>query len=120
MGDFAIGWVAGALGIAATHPLDTTRVRMQHLAKTGGGNSSVTAVVRSIYRHGGASAFFRGIIPPVVNRGISFAVIQATMNEANRHTPSSWDAYPIMKATVTGALGANVAAVVENPMYVIK
>ena len=29
--DLVVGWVAGAAGIAVTHPLDTVRVRMQYL-----------------------------------------------------------------------------------------
>lgn len=102
--DVSVGWLAGALGIAATHPL-----------------GSISSVAQSIYKNGGMPSFFRGIAPPLIFRGCSFAVLQGVMGDLDRRSPEPWSSKnPIKRAAITGSMGAIVAGIVEIPMYVIK
>jgi len=133
--DCGVGWIAGACGVAATHPLDTLRVRQQHLSGPVGTSwiqgegfkqlwankrNSVLSIFKNIIRKDGATGLFRGIFPPVALRGISFALVIGTKNQISPRLPKALDSRPVAKAAVSGAVAVAISAVVEVPMYLVK
>lgn len=138
--DLLIGWVSGAAGVAFTHPLDTLRVRKQHLTGSAGQvttvrswiqgvgfqsvyesvNTSMPKLAKDIYKHNGMTGFFRGIVPPVVARGAGFSLIQGVRHQCERCAPAVMDDYPLCKTIICASIGSCAAAFIETPMHLAK
>ncbi|CAG7835263.1 unnamed protein product [Allacma fusca] len=73
--DFLAGCGAGMVGLVVGHPLDTIRVHQQ----TRGGN--IFKAFRTIYRCGGAPAFFRGMTIPLFANGIISGIFFASFEQ---------------------------------------
>jgi len=79
MGFFS-GWVGGAVGIMATHPLDSIRVTKQYQARICKNNVRYHEIIRHIRYMHGVSGFWRGVIPPTVLRGLGISANRAGYN----------------------------------------
>jgi len=142
LGEIIAGWVGGAAGILATHPLDTVRVRLQHqsglrlqqlqLSPTIGhfyvhqsspSPIGLWRIVHSIHDRFGPSGFYRGIVPPVLLRGTVFAMIRGSMELAEQladqlHPQRQWSR--TFEQTVYGSVGGFTAALCDTPIFVLK
>lgn len=122
--EFLAGWVSGALGILVAHPLDTIRVRAQHQSGLGLG-VDYGRDVRFVMRSYGATGFYRGVIPPVVLRGLQWGSMVGTMQLVtpmlDRFEYLSKKHHPVQRAAVQGAIGGCLAAgTIGNPVHLIK
>ena len=73
--EFASGWIGGAAGVAASHPLDTARVRIQ-IARPGEDVRLVPVLLECAQKEG-VKGLFRGIASPLVCVGLWKATIFA-------------------------------------------
>lgn len=119
------GWISGAAGILATHPIDSVRTRMQ--ANAARGSSSAVQAFRELYRGIGFRGLFYGVIPPVIVRGVSFSVQRGTMyvgistldsgcSPATRAWLRKWS----LDQAICGSFAGLATVVTDTPMYLLK
>lgn len=95
------------MGILVTHPLDTLRVHIQ----TNPQHLSVRELAKKIYRQKGYKGFFSGVVPPVVLRGIPFAVnreVYARMRKRRFHS------------SLAGGIAGCIMSAFESPVHLVK
>ena len=82
---------SAAAGVASTilgHPLDCVKVRLQ-TAKQSGGRLTTLGCARQMLQQEGASAFARGVGPPLANAMLLNTVMFVCFAEARRHLPQT-------------------------------
>eukprot|EP01024_Parvocaulis_polyphysoides_P054035 TRINITY_DN5435_c0_g1_i12.p1 TRINITY_DN5435_c0_g1~~TRINITY_DN5435_c0_g1_i12.p1 ORF type:complete len:368 (+),score=64.35 TRINITY_DN5435_c0_g1_i12:1078-2181(+) len=86
--DFAIGAIAGAFAAAVTTPFDVIKTNMMCSAAS---RPTMIATAKTVFKRGGARAFFEGVTPRAVSNGINSAVffcffeaIRAFLKEQNK------------------------------------
>jgi len=116
---FLSGWVGGAIGIMATHPLDSIRVVKQYQARVNKNNLKYREIIRHIRYVHGVSGFYRGVIPPTVLRGLGISSNRAGYNlgmqlfEGER-VNGTW------RIWVVGSIAGLCTAVVDVPVHLLK
>jgi len=113
------GWVGGAVGIAATHPIDSIRVVKQYRARMLKNNLSYYKIVYEIKRTHGIAGFYRGLIPPTVLRGFGLATNRAGYNAAmqffeGEKVKGTWRIWAV------GAFAGVCTGVVDMPIHLLK
>jgi len=117
--DMASGWVGGAMGIAATHPLDCIRVMKQYQARISKNNLSYVEILLRIRDTHGWTGFYRGVIPPSVLRGTGLAANRAAYSIGmqffkEEKVKGTW------RMWVVGAFAGTVNGVVDMPIHLLK
>jgi len=110
------GYIGGAAGIIATHPIDTIRTRVQWFAQQSTkSNISSAQLCRDLIKENGVLGFYRGLLPPVILRGFSMSVsrftytnVEKKYKHANKHITSF----------VCGFITGSVVAVSDCPLLV--
>lgn len=82
--EFVAGYFAGGLGVGVTHPLDTVRTRIQNMTSSGA-KYSYAKVTKDIVKNFGVQGMFRGIIPPVVLRGLEVGINRFAYDRMQRY-----------------------------------
>jgi len=117
--DFVSGWIGGAIGIAATHPLDSIRVVKQYQGRIAKNSMSYWEIVFQIKNTYGLGGFYRGVIPPTVLRGLGLAANRGGYNLAT----SYFEGEKIMgtwRIWVVGGFAGGCAGVVDMPIQLLK
>jgi hypothetical protein len=116
------GWVSGAAGVLATHPLDTIRTRLQNVRPCA--PISNFQVINHVHSNLGMSGFFRGALPPVLLRGVTFSVQRSAIGIANqlidRAFPQQDSFVQRHHGLIMGATGGLVSAFVDTPIILLK
>lgn len=60
--EFVAGGFGGTAGVISGYPLDTLRIRQQHL-----GSGSAVSILRKIIHDGGPAALYRGMGAPLAS-----------------------------------------------------
>jgi len=117
--EIASGWVGGAIGIAATHPLDSIRVVKQYQARILKNNLSYYEIFTQIKNTHGFGGFYRGVIPPTVLRGFGLAA-----NRAGYNVSMNWFEGKKVNGTwriwVVGGVAGMCTGVVDMPVHLLK
>lgn len=120
----ACGLVYGCVSPLIGHPLDTVKTVMQ-----AGGNSSAGAVAtaRTMYAAGGARAFYRGILPPLVGSSI-FRSVQFSAYGAAYGAQAGTAGESVIPGTgglqarvlTAGLIASFCRSLIETPLEFIK
>ena len=117
--DFISGWIGGALGIGATHPLDTLRVRMQNASRY---QSNVTyySLLTQIKHTIGIRGLYRGVLPPVTCRGISMGMNRSAYNSAEKYFTNKETPLKGKQLYATGMFAGFWQGVGDHCLYLVK
>jgi len=119
MSDFLCGWIGGAAGVLASHPLDTVRVRVQ--TSSAADNARLFSVLSSCVQREGVVGLYKGIASPLVWIGVWKAVIFTTYEASLRKLAIHGETTASLQThVVAAALGGLVGGVVATPMEMIK
>jgi len=91
--NFGYGYLAGMMGIIASHPIDTLKTQYQQLNRL---------VFKNLYK---------GIIPPIIGVGLEKAVVFGVYESTIKHTQSD---------IVSGGLAGLSASIVVTPFERLK
>lgn len=116
---FVSGWVGGAVGIMATHPLDSIRVVKQYQARVCKNNVRYHEIIRHIRYVHGVSGFYRGVIPPTVLRGLGVSANRAGYN-LGMELFKGEKVHGTWRIWVVGGLAGSCSAVVDMPVQLLK
>jgi len=116
---FVSGWVGGAVGIMATHPLDSIRVVKQYQARVCKNNVRYHEIIRHIRYVHGVSGFYRGVIPPTVLRGLGVSANRAGYN-LGLHLFKDEKIHGTWRIWVVGSLAGCCSGVVDMPVQLLK
>jgi len=112
------GYIGGACGIAFTHPLDTVRIRAQvfaqHATKK---HLTYKDIARDILRSHGSLGFFRGVIPPVILRGLTMGINRWAYSFADRNCFAK---DPYIRSLLVGGFSGGVLGFFETPIHLLK
>eukprot|EP00490_Sorites_sp_Unknown_P001965 CAMPEP_0114664354 /NCGR_PEP_ID=MMETSP0191-20121206/28684_1 /TAXON_ID=126664 /ORGANISM="Sorites sp." /LENGTH=304 /DNA_ID=CAMNT_0001906333 /DNA_START=22 /DNA_END=936 /DNA_ORIENTATION=- len=122
--DFIAGWIGGSIGIIATQPLDTIRIRTQ-LYK-GSKPLSITQHAISIVKHEGMHGLFRGVASPSLTVGLMSAILfQAFESSKNviqnikyQYGYKMDTTYPDM--IIAGGIAGVISCIITAPTELIK
>ena len=123
--DLFAGSVAGALGCAVGHPLDTLKVRMQ---SDPGLYGTASRTLSLTLRREGIQGLFRGIAPPLVSIALYQAVCFASFNASLRLvSPGSVggesmrpESAPASTLFAAGSLSGAATVLVTTPTDLLK
>ena len=143
--EFASGWASGACGILLTHPLDTLRVKVQTIKPSrpckrirnyqagqprlaaSANPTSYLQLTSKMYNSLGLKGFFRGVIPPVLFRGGSFAALRATKHGSEKVFTSvvsnrtrTYMQQRSFDQLLLGTIGGVVGIAIETPIHFLK
>jgi len=115
----ATGWVSGAVGIAATHPIDCVRVTKQYQARIHSNNFPYSQIIRQIREKYGFGGFYRGVIPPTVLRGCGLAANRSGFNFGKKFfrgekIEGTW------RMWIVGGFAGVCTGIVEMPIHLLK
>jgi len=116
---FLSGWVGGAVGIMATHPLDSIRVVKQYQARVCKNNVRYHDIIMHIRYVHGVSGFYRGVIPPTVLRGLGVSANRAGYN-LGLHLFKDEKIHGTWRIWVVGSLAGCCSGVVDMPVQLLK
>lgn len=115
------GGIAGAVSRTATAPLDRLKTLIQVHGSTNRYNVGVAGGLVSIWREGGALAFFRGnfanclkIAPESATKFFSFEVLK------NKLSNQYGNQYPLLQKFVAGAIAGAISQVLVYPLDSMK
>jgi len=113
------GWVGGAIGIAATHPLDSIRVAKQYQTRIAKNNSSYIQIFKQIRSTHGFAGFYRGVLPPTVLRGFGMAANRTGYNIGmqmfkGEQVKGTW------RMWVVGSIAGICTGIVDMPGLLLK
>jgi len=111
------GYVGGACGIAATHPLDTVRVQLQSFSAKSQSKIAVVDICKNIVKNGGPLGFFRGIVPPIVFRGLGMCISRTVYGLANEKYPTG---NKFLRSFAVGATAGSISGGIETPVHLLK
>jgi len=93
------------MGILATHPIDTVRVRVILQRK------SFASLMKEIFHKSGILGFFSGVIPPVTIRGLAFGTNRFFFKKGKEMSDIPF---------VQGCIAGIPNAIIECPMHFLK
>jgi len=112
------GYLGGACGIFVTHPLDTVRIRAQvfasHATKR---HLSYSDIARDIFKNHGSLGFYRGVLPPVVLRGLTMGINRWAYAFADRNSSFS---NPWVRSIWVGGFSGGALGFFETPIHLLK
>ncbi|KAH8369977.1 hypothetical protein KR093_001756 [Drosophila rubida] len=117
------GASAGFLEVCINQPLDVVKTRLQLQAKPGSSGPTYSGLldcVSKTYRQEGITAFWKGIVPPIIaetpKRAVKFLVFEQTRHyyQFGSKTPTS------TSYSLAGITAGIVEGVVVNPFEVVK
>jgi hypothetical protein len=111
---FTSGFVGGCIGVGISHPPDTVRVVYQE----SNGYTSIVDCARDLYRQGGVSRFYRGILPPLVGVGLEKCVLFGFYDNIKRNVTFS-DNYHI-NGILSGMMAGLMCTSVVTPVERVK
>lgn len=118
------GGTAGTIGAIVTCPLEVIKTRLQSSAKAtlNVGNSSMVKCFKTVVKHEGWRALFKGLGPNLVgiapSRAIYFSTyssVKCLLNESFLETPE----HPLIHMTSAASAGF-VSCTATNPIWLIK
>ena len=117
--DLLAGWVGGAAGVAASHPLDIARVRIQvHSGTTAAPNA--TTVIWKMVRAEGVRSLSRGIASPLLTVGAWKALIFAASEQVKTRQHRGPTGFTLLQESVAGFVGGAAGNFLQAPMEVVK
>jgi len=108
------GYLGGAAGILATHPLDTIRIQAQYVSY---GEISYRQICKDIYQEFGVLGFYKGVLPPVVLRGLSMGINRWSYDFANNNYPGQ---NRFGRSWWLGVFAGGMTGIVETPIHLLK
>lgn len=112
------GYIGGAAGILATHPLDTIRIQAQFVAgQSSTGELSYVGIAKEIWKESGILGFYRGVLPPVVLRGITMGINRWAYDFADRYYPGQ---HRYGRSWWLGFFAGAVTSIAETPIHLLK
>jgi len=116
---FISGWIGGAVGIMATHPLDSIRVIKQYQARVIKNDVKYHEIIRHIRYVHGFSGFYRGVIPPTILRGLGVSANRAGYNLGmqlfkGEEVKGTW------RMWVVGSIAGTCTGIVDLPVHLLK
>ncbi|GEQ66710.1 hypothetical protein JCM33374_g373 [Metschnikowia sp. JCM 33374] len=116
--EIAYGAAAGCLGKVIEFPFDTVKVRLQ----SSHGAQSTLRVISHIFRHEGASAFYKGLKAPLVGACLESAVLFSAYEYGQQFLRSSttWEASSLLSVCCSGAFSGFAASFVLTPVELVK
>jgi len=113
------GWLGGAVGIMATHPLDSIRVTKQYQARICKNNVRYREIIRHIRYTHGLAGFYRGVIPPTFLRGLGISANRAGYN-AGMHFFEGEQVKGTWRIWAVGGLAGICTGLVDLPVHLLK
>ena len=116
--EFIAGWVGGSIGIIATQPFDTIRIRTQLYKGT---SLSIREHAIIIAKHEGIMAFWRGVASPSLTYGLMSAMQFQTYDIGKnvigkmRHNDVTY-----ADMVIAAGIAGTVSCVVASPTELIK
>jgi solute carrier family 25 carnitine/acylcarnitine transporter 20/29 len=120
--ELTAGGVAGAIGIIATQPMDTIRVRLQNQHK-GQRYSGILDVTMSTLRAEGIRGLYKGVASPVLTVGLMNAVLFFSYESAVstiKQTMGGVQELSLPQVFVAGSLSGVASAFVTAPTELVK
>lgn len=116
--DLFAGTIAGVVGLAITHPIDTIRIRMQlqtypKIYKTG-----FHCGLKTVQREG-IRGLFKGVVSNSVGTAPIFSLCFAGKEVASRAI-DAWDVSDGLKSYVAGCFGGLVCCITTVPGELMK
>lgn len=135
---FGLGGISGLVAAVTTQPLDVVKTRMQYmqagaymgtsvdLASAGGrqGYTTVWAALKQIHRDEGLRGLWAGSVPTSfrvgLGAGLYFSCLEASLGFLEHHRMKPRDKLSADETFAAGFMARLVAAVITNPMSVLK
>lgn len=115
--DLAAGWLGGASGIVASHPLDIARVRIQVGDAV---RPSLVGELTSMLRHEGMASLARGIVAPVLSVGLWKAVIFAGTEQVHAWQSTGPNGPSLLQHSIAGFGGGVCGTFIQTPLENVK
>lgn len=119
--DLAAGTVGGMLGVLVSHPLDFVKVRQQ-TNLTAGGTDGLSVMLTAV-RAEGATAVYKGVLPPLLSCGLVNAVVFVAHGAFMRHfsgNGTNVGGSELLTTTLGGCYAGFFSAIVSNPTELVK
>jgi len=109
------GYLGGAAGILATHPLDTVRIQVQF--RSTAGETSYIGLTKQIWKEAGIGGFYRGVLPPVVLRGLTMGINRWSYEFADQNYPGQ---NRFGRSWWLGFFAGAMTSIAETPIHLLK
>jgi len=112
------GYIGGACGIFCTHPLDIVRIRAQVFASHATKKQLTYGdIAREIMRSHGPLGFFRGVLPPVILRGLTMGINRWAYSFADKNCYAK---DPYTRSLLVGGFSGGTLGFFETPIHLLK
>ena len=113
--DFAAGYAGGLAGIAAGHPIDTVRVRIQTCT-----SQSIGATFQSIIQFEGVKSLYKGLVAPAVGVGALNAVLFGTFASSYKTIDQWIPNHHFANTYLSGCIAGLGQTIVATPIELVK